>query len=184
MQEYDWTMFQAMSFVKDRRGIIHPNPGFQRQLLDFEKKLLQNRRATATIASTISKGALSSMQQTTSWQSLVSKRRSEANRSSVSTSAPQKPKYKNIREAFADFQARKVVKTEQKRDASAGRGDSTGVPPTMPGASSVERQSAVPFRSNSSSMLIERPHSPSNLRHSAEKIQTQQPTTRKSKILR
>lgn len=39
MQEHGLGMFDAMSFVRRKRPIIFPNPGFQRQLLDFEKYL-------------------------------------------------------------------------------------------------------------------------------------------------
>jgi hypothetical protein len=39
MQEHGMGMFDAMSYVRRRRPIIFPNPGFQRQLLDFEKHL-------------------------------------------------------------------------------------------------------------------------------------------------
>ena len=50
MQEKNWTLFQAMGHVKGRRSVIYPNPGFQRQLLDFEKKLINSRRGTVMLA--------------------------------------------------------------------------------------------------------------------------------------
>ena len=40
MQEYGYNMFQALSYVKSKRSVVYPNPGFQRQLLDYEKKLI------------------------------------------------------------------------------------------------------------------------------------------------
>jgi hypothetical protein len=43
MQEKNWSLFQAMGYVKSKRSVIYPNPGFQRQLLDFEKKLINSR---------------------------------------------------------------------------------------------------------------------------------------------
>lgn len=39
MQEHSMNMFYALTLVKQRRPVVFPNPGFQRQLLDFEKKL-------------------------------------------------------------------------------------------------------------------------------------------------
>ena len=49
MQEFGYNMFQAMSYVKSKRNVIYPNPGFQRQLMDFEKKLISGRRANLDI---------------------------------------------------------------------------------------------------------------------------------------
>ena len=39
MQEFGKSMFDAMSFVRRKRPIIFPNPGFQKQLLQFEKTI-------------------------------------------------------------------------------------------------------------------------------------------------
>jgi len=39
MHEKNWSLFQAMGYVKSKRSVIYPNPGFQRQLLDYEKKM-------------------------------------------------------------------------------------------------------------------------------------------------
>jgi hypothetical protein len=44
-----------MGHVKSRRSVIYPNPGFQRQLLDFEKKLINSRRGTVMLAESLSK---------------------------------------------------------------------------------------------------------------------------------
>ena len=49
MQEKKWSLFQAMGHVKQKRSVIYPNPGFQRQLLDFEKKLMNSRKMTAQL---------------------------------------------------------------------------------------------------------------------------------------
>ena len=43
MQEHEMSLFDAMSLTRKKRPIIHPNPGFQKQLFDFEKKLKQGR---------------------------------------------------------------------------------------------------------------------------------------------
>lgn len=32
MKEYGWSLEQALRHVKERRPIVHPNPGFMRQL--------------------------------------------------------------------------------------------------------------------------------------------------------
>lgn len=45
-----------MGHVKARRSVIYPNPGFQRQLLDFEKKLINSRRGTVMLADSMNKG--------------------------------------------------------------------------------------------------------------------------------
>eukprot|EP00347_Sterkiella_histriomuscorum_P001470 403371914 len=39
MQEMEMPMYNAMTFTRQRRPIIFPNPGFQKQLIDFEKSL-------------------------------------------------------------------------------------------------------------------------------------------------
>ena len=44
-----------MGYVKSKRSVIYPNPGFQRQLLDFEKKLMDNRRNTTAAAQKMDK---------------------------------------------------------------------------------------------------------------------------------
>jgi hypothetical protein len=33
------SLFDALTHTRKRRPIIFPNPGFQRQLMDYEKKL-------------------------------------------------------------------------------------------------------------------------------------------------
>ena len=49
MQEKGMSIFEAMSLVKSKRSCIFPNPGFQRQLLDFERKLAANKKATVNM---------------------------------------------------------------------------------------------------------------------------------------
>ena len=44
MRHHNMTMDEAFQFVKEKRPIIHPNPGFVRQLKQFEAKL-HNRRS-------------------------------------------------------------------------------------------------------------------------------------------
>jgi hypothetical protein len=39
MKEHDLSLFDAMSLTRKKRPIIHPNPGFQKQLFDFERRL-------------------------------------------------------------------------------------------------------------------------------------------------
>ena len=55
MQVKHWSLFQAMGYVKSKRSVIFPNPGFQRQLLDFEKKLINHRKNTKAITDSCSK---------------------------------------------------------------------------------------------------------------------------------
>jgi hypothetical protein len=43
MQEHSMNMFEALHFVKQKRNSVFPNAGFQRQLMDFEKKLADQR---------------------------------------------------------------------------------------------------------------------------------------------
>ena len=43
MQQHEMSLFDAMSLTRKKRPIIHPNPGFQKQLFDYEKKLKQGR---------------------------------------------------------------------------------------------------------------------------------------------
>eukprot|EP00347_Sterkiella_histriomuscorum_P018198 403346415 len=43
MQEHSKSFFDAMSHVRKRRPIIFPNPGFQRQLMEFERTLKRNQ---------------------------------------------------------------------------------------------------------------------------------------------
>ena len=38
MRHHNMTMDEAFQFVKEKRPIIHPNPGFVRQLKQFEAK--------------------------------------------------------------------------------------------------------------------------------------------------
>jgi len=35
-----------MSVLKEKRSVIFPNPGFQRQLLDYEKKIIGEKKLT------------------------------------------------------------------------------------------------------------------------------------------
>jgi protein-tyrosine phosphatase len=44
MEEHDLNMFQSLSLLKSKRSVIFPNPGFQRQLLDFERKLMGQKK--------------------------------------------------------------------------------------------------------------------------------------------
>ena len=53
MQEYGYNMFQALSYVKSKRSVVYPNPGFQRQLLDYEKKLIQQKKTNLEIIASI-----------------------------------------------------------------------------------------------------------------------------------
>ena len=53
MQEYGYNMFQALSYVKTKRSVVYPNPGFQRQLLDYEKKLIQQKKTNLEIIASI-----------------------------------------------------------------------------------------------------------------------------------
>jgi Dual specificity phosphatase, catalytic domain len=39
MQEHSMSLFNALSHTRKRRPIIFPNPGFQKQLFDFERRL-------------------------------------------------------------------------------------------------------------------------------------------------
>ena len=57
MQEFGYNLFQAMSFVKSKRSVVYPNPGFQRQLVDYEKKLLSNKRANLDIINSMPGGS-------------------------------------------------------------------------------------------------------------------------------
>jgi protein-tyrosine phosphatase len=43
MMEYGKTMKQAYEYVKARRNIICPNPGFVKQLISFEMKLRKKK---------------------------------------------------------------------------------------------------------------------------------------------
>jgi len=55
MHEKNWSLFQAMGYVKSKRSVIYPNPGFQRQLLDYEKKMSENRKNTTNVAKKMDK---------------------------------------------------------------------------------------------------------------------------------
>jgi protein-tyrosine phosphatase len=39
MKENKWSFLNAHAYVKERRGIIGPNMGFQNQLMNFEKQI-------------------------------------------------------------------------------------------------------------------------------------------------
>jgi hypothetical protein len=43
MQELGMSLIDALSHTRKKRPIIFPNPGFQRQLIEFEKKLKKAR---------------------------------------------------------------------------------------------------------------------------------------------
>jgi hypothetical protein len=43
MKEHELSLFDAMSLTRKKRPIIHPNPGFQKQLFDYEKRLKQGK---------------------------------------------------------------------------------------------------------------------------------------------
>lgn len=36
MKEYGWTLDKAYDFVKQKRSVTRPNPGFMRQLAEYE----------------------------------------------------------------------------------------------------------------------------------------------------
>lgn len=36
MKEYGWSLEKAYNFVKEKRNITRPNPGFMRQLAEYE----------------------------------------------------------------------------------------------------------------------------------------------------
>lgn len=36
MKEYSWTLDKAYDFVKQKRSVTRPNPGFMRQLAEYE----------------------------------------------------------------------------------------------------------------------------------------------------
>jgi hypothetical protein len=42
MKELGLPMLDALTFVRKRRPIVYPNPGFQRQLFEYEKHLRVN----------------------------------------------------------------------------------------------------------------------------------------------
>lgn len=42
MKEYQWTLEQAYRHVQERRPIVHPNPGFMKQL-EFYQGILDAR---------------------------------------------------------------------------------------------------------------------------------------------
>jgi hypothetical protein len=44
MLEYGMTLNNALNFIRRSRNIINPNPGFRKQLAEFEKKLRQMRK--------------------------------------------------------------------------------------------------------------------------------------------
>ena len=39
MQDLEMSLFDALTHMRKRRPIIFPNPGFQRQLMDYERKI-------------------------------------------------------------------------------------------------------------------------------------------------
>jgi protein-tyrosine phosphatase len=46
MKELGLPMLDAMTYTRKKRSIIFPNPGFQKQLFEYEKQLrLSNQRA-------------------------------------------------------------------------------------------------------------------------------------------
>jgi hypothetical protein len=44
MKELGLPMLDAMTYTRKKRPIVFPNPGFQRQLFEFEKHLRQNNQ--------------------------------------------------------------------------------------------------------------------------------------------
>lgn len=46
MKELGLPMLDALTFVRKRRPIVYPNPGFQRQLFEYEKHLRANNEKT------------------------------------------------------------------------------------------------------------------------------------------
>lgn len=44
MKKNGWTYFQAHAFVKKRRSVIWPNPGFVRQMKNYENKLKEENK--------------------------------------------------------------------------------------------------------------------------------------------
>jgi protein-tyrosine phosphatase len=43
MQELEMSLFDALTHTRKRRSIIFPNPGFQRQLMEYERKIKASR---------------------------------------------------------------------------------------------------------------------------------------------
>lgn len=101
-----------MGYVKSKRSVIYPNPGFQRQLLDFEKKLIASRRSTAHIAETMPKQQQASMGVSSPMSFLKENlRQTLANKSAQVKSQDglnYKPKYKNLRDAYEEFKILKA----------------------------------------------------------------------------
>ena len=105
-------MFQAMSFVKGKRSVVYPNPGFQRQLMDYEKKLISSRKAHLDILNTMpgqsklsgvytsNSTALKSRASTTTATRIVTKRKPEQG---YKNKTAQKKEYKDLKEAFGDY---------------------------------------------------------------------------------
>ena len=119
MQEKNWTLFQAMGFVKSKRSVIYPNPGFQRQLLDYERKLLGHRRTTQEIAETLPKSQQQNLSDNTPLDYLQKSLGKHSNGTSIvqlkSTETSYKPKYKNLRDAYEEFKALKQGTTSVDR---------------------------------------------------------------------
>lgn len=102
-----------MGFVKSKRSVIFPNPGFQRQLLDFEKKLINNRKNTKQIADSMSKSTNMFQSHAISPSSFI-KSGMMANGNpgadgltSKAENSSYKPKYRNLRDAYDEFKALK-----------------------------------------------------------------------------
>jgi len=41
MKSKNMTYNEALDYVRSKRGIVNPNPGFKRQLMEYEKLLKQ-----------------------------------------------------------------------------------------------------------------------------------------------
>jgi len=114
-----------MGFVKSKRSVIFPNPGFQRQLLEFEKKLITSRRGTALIAETLPKNrqvVLSDASPLTFLQESLKKTRMTSQ--TKSTEGMYKAKYKNLRDAYEEF---KVIRDGKKEVEPMQRSASTSL---------------------------------------------------------
>ena len=48
MQEHQMSLYDALSHTRKRRPIIFPNPGFQKQLFEFDRKLKAARTKKAS----------------------------------------------------------------------------------------------------------------------------------------
>ena len=128
MHENNWTLFQAMGHVKSKRSVIFPNPGFQRQLLDYEKKLINTRRNTTLIAESMPEHHKLFLQ-TNSPLAFLQKSLSESHHNGgqlahrclkTQTKETFKPRYKNIRDAYDEFKTLKRRDTNAEKESEGG----------------------------------------------------------------